>query len=241
VEVERMSRRKFNSEEERREAKKEICKNWAEEKRRDSGISPRRKFQNEEERKIAKNIYGEEYRNKNKDKLLIQSKNYYQDNKEDISIRHKNHYQDNKEKVKIKSAQNYQDNKEKILLRHKKYENNKLKTDVNFKIQHYLRSRFRKALKGNFKSGSAVRDLGCTVEEAKLYWENLFYTKFNQPEMTWDNWGKVWQLHHIKPFESFKNLSNPEEVRVVCHYTNQKPLYNEDHLEAHNNLRMIIT
>jgi hypothetical protein len=195
----------------------------------------RRKFESDEERRLARKEYLKNYRENNKEKISRSGKNYYQDNKEDILTREKNYYKDNKEKLLLRSNDYYKNNKDKK----RTYQKNKLKTDNIFKIKNYLRVRLYHAIRGDQKAGSAVRDLGCSVPNAKLYWENLFYTKVDQLEMTWDNWGKVWQLHHIKPFESFDNLSDHNQVREVCHYTNQKPLYTEDHYKEHEELKML--
>ncbi len=93
------------------------------------------------------------------------------------------------------------------------------------KLKHNLRNRLCVAIKKGYKSGSAVKDLGCSIEELKKHLESKF-----QPGMTWDNWSRVgWHIDHIKPLASF-NLSNPEEFKKACHYTNLQPLWAKDNL-----------
>lgn len=88
-----------------------------------------------------------------------------------------------------------------------------------------LRSRLRGALKGRFKSGSAVRDLGCSIEEFRSYLELKF-----QPGMTWANHGrKGWHLDHIKPLAAF-DLSDRVQLLEAVHYTNLQPLWWRDNL-----------
>ena len=85
--------------------------------------------------------------------------------------------------------------------------------------------RLNTALKKNKKSGSVVRDLGCTIPELKIYLESRF-----QPGMTWDNYGKghgKWQIDHILPLASF-DLTNRNELIKACHYTNLQPLWGID-------------
>lgn len=97
------------------------------------------------------------------------------------------------------------------------------KTDINYKLATNLRSRINTAIKGEYKSGSAVRDLGCSIEEFKIYIESKF-----KPGMTWDNWSRTgWHLDHIKPLIQF-DLSNPEEFKKASHYTNIQPLWAEE-------------
>lgn len=95
--------------------------------------------------------------------------------------------------------------------------------NVNRRIADNLRNRLNMALKNNQKVGSAVRDLGCSVDEFKTYLESKFL-----PKMTWDNYGK-WHIDHIRPLSSF-NLSDKEELLKACHYTNLQPLWAKDNL-----------
>jgi hypothetical protein len=90
-----------------------------------------------------------------------------------------------------------------------------------------LRKRMSGAIRAEFKKGSAVSDLGCSVAELKLRIESMW-----KPGMTWDNWGRKpgsWQIDHIKPLARF-NLRNREELLQAVHYTNLQPLWFEDNL-----------
>ena len=81
------------------------------------------------------------------------------------------------------------------------------------------------AIKKNQKSGSAVKDLGCTISELKNYLESKFSSG-----MTWENWGTEWHIDHIVPLVSF-SLENREQFLKACHYTNLQPLQINDHIE----------
>ena len=49
--------------------------------------------------------------------------------------------------------------------------------------------------------------------------------------MTWENWTKNgWHLDHIRPIASFPNLTDPEQQRQCCHYTNLRPMWAEENL-----------
>jgi hypothetical protein len=85
------------------------------------------------------------------------------------------------------------------------------------------------ALRTGQKSGSAIRDLGCTVEELKKHLETHF-----QPGMTWDNYGE-WHVDHKIPLSSF-DLSNPVEFKKSCHYTNLQPLWALDNIRKSDTL-----
>jgi hypothetical protein len=76
--------------------------------------------------------------------------------------------------------------REKNKLKRNEYCRNRKRDDIQFKLQCSIRSRLVGALKDCAKSGSAVRDLGCTIPELKVHIEKQF-----QQGMTWDNWNKT--------------------------------------------------
>lgn len=137
------------------------------------------------------------------------------------------YYKKNKVKLLKEKTKYYENNKESIIKKQlysmKKRENN----DTMFKIQRRLRSRLYSALKNNYKSGSAVKDLGCTVEQFKKHLESQF-----KDGMSWDNYGR-WHIDHIKPLSSF-NLKNKEELLKACHYSNLQPLWAKDNISKGN-------
>jgi len=115
----------------------------------------------------------------------------------------------------------YQQKKHEIHKKRKEYE----KTNVNYKLAKRLRSRLNIAIKTNYRAGSAVRDLGCTIEELKRYLESKF-----QGGMSWDNYGRNgWHIDHIRPLSGY-DLSNTEQVKEACHYSNLQPLWRQDNL-----------
>lgn len=108
-----------------------------------------------------------------------------------------------------------------------KYVKERSKKDLSFKIAINLRKRLSDIVTGKMKAGSAVRDLGCSVEEFIKHIESLW-----RPGMTWDNHGigyGTWQLDHKKALCYF-NLTIREEFLEACHYTNLQPLWYEEHL-----------
>jgi len=92
--------------------------------------------------------------------------------------------------------------------------------DYQFKLKHTLRLRLLDALKRKnvTKKHSAIKLLGCSIEECKQHLEKQF-----KPEMNWDNHGKVWEIDHIKPCSKF-DLSDSEQQKECFHYTNLQPL-----------------
>lgn len=125
-----------------------------------------------------------------------------------VSKLKKEWYEQNKEKVKKKDAQRHLE---------------KYNKDIEYKLKHLLRSRLNKAIKGDYKSGSAVNDLGCSIEELKKHLESKF-----KRDMSWDNYGE-WHIDHIKPLASF-DLTDKQQFKEACHYSNLQPLWSKDNL-----------
>lgn len=115
---------------------------------------------------------------------------------------------------------------EKQIANRRKYENNKCKTDVNYKIRKNLRIRLNRALNGIVKSVSTLVLIGCSIEELKKRFETAFYTNPKTGEMmSWENYGFYgWHIDHIVPLSSF-DLTDPEQLKKACHYTNLQPLW----------------
>lgn len=134
---------------------------------------------------------------------------------------------DKKYKPKNKEAANKytrewrQRNREKC----KSYDRNRSRPQ-EYMLALRLRQRLYAALRNQYRNGSAVRDLGCSIHEFKLYIESKF-----QSGMSWSNYGRTgWHIDHIKPLASF-NLSNKAELRAAVHYTNLQPMWALDNLK----------
>jgi hypothetical protein len=103
------------------------------------------------------------------------------------------------------------------------YHKEQKKNNPNYNLSKLLRARLNKVVKGESKKGSAVSDLGCTIDFLRTYIESLW-----QPGMSWDNYGE-WHLDHDVPLASF-DLTNREEFLKANHYSNLQPLWAIDNL-----------
>lgn len=166
--------------------------------------------------KICASLKMKEYRQSNKESIRVQKEKYREANKEEILNKERLYYNKNKEVIKEK---------------HKIYKTEKRKNCILFKLRHNLRSRLQTAIKYCYKKGSAVSDLGCSIEELKIYLESKF-----EDGMTWDNYGNKkgqWSIDHIIPLANV-DLTNRDELLKVCHYTNLQPLWTIDNIKKGN-------
>jgi hypothetical protein len=92
--------------------------------------------------------------------------------------------------------------------------------DPVFKLRMYLRTRFYQAVKNN-KRDSALKLLGCTLEDFKVFIAAKFIDG-----MSWDNYGE-WELDHIKPLALFNLIIIEEQIKAF-HYSNFQPLWKAD-------------
>ena len=136
---------------------------------------------------------------------------------------------DNPGYAKHASAKFYKQHKEEVINRNYEYTKKRRLTDKAYDMSIILRQRLGKALTKGYKTGSAVADLGCSMEEFVTHLESKFVDGMN-----WDNHGRHgWHVDHIKPLAAF-DLSNPEETKKACHYTNLQPLWAVDNIKKSN-------
>ena len=157
-----------------------------------------------------------------------QNKQYAENHKQERSEYIKQYYVENKEKVQIQHKEYRDNNKFDKACYEKEYKKNRQKEDLNYKLVCNLRTRLYSALKNKQKKGSAVKDLGCSIDFLKQYLQSQFL-----PSMTWNNWGKgpdMWNIDHIVPLSSF-DLTDREQLLKAVHYTNLQPLWEPDNLQ----------
>ena len=169
-------------------------------------------YQNNKEQK--KKTSAEWYQN-NKEHANKVGKEWYQNNKEHAAKVSKEWRLKNKEKDKNDQAKWRLENKE----WRRNYEKNRYKTDINFRLTKLCRGRIRKIIKGENKSVSTMKLIGCTPDELRQHLESKF-----EPWMNWENQGLGgWDVEHIIPMSKF-NLICPVQQHACCHYSNLQPM-----------------
>jgi hypothetical protein len=157
------------------------------------------------------------------------NRRYYEANKEQLQAagreRSKARYWSNPEAMIAVAVEYRKNNLSKMQARHRDWQKEKLQTDIQFKLKANLRRRLSKAIRGQIKSGSAVKDLGCTVLQL-IEWLG---SKFSSG-MTWDNYGSVWTIDHCHPLSAFE-LTDRAQLLAACHYTNLQPMFSAENIK----------
>jgi len=167
--------------------------------------------------KAAKNRYYEKHKNE----ILLKQKQYREKNADEINARRRNKSKETKSAVR-----------EKALIRH----NERMGTDINYKIAVHLRGRLNIAIRHGQKVGSAVNDLGCSIKYLIEYFTPMFYTNTETGEpMSWENYG-LWHIDHIMPLSSF-DLTDKKQFSAACNYKNLQPLWAKDNLKKGDRIK----
>lgn len=114
--------------------------------------------------------------------------------------------------------------------------NYKVRTKLEERLVHNMRTRLWQGLKGISKSAHTLDLLGCSLEELRMHLEKQFYNNpRNNLQMTWDNLGRsnksdnTWHVDHIKPLAAY-DLSDPIQLKEATCYTNLQPMWAQDNL-----------
>lgn len=101
-----------------------------------------------------------------------------------------------------------------------KYTKERKSRDPEFGVRLRIRTRICMALKGSgVKKSLKTRELiGCSYAELHAHIESQF-----REGMAWDK-PRSFHIDHIRPLCSF-DLSDPEQLKAACHWTNLQPLY----------------
>lgn len=107
---------------------------------------------------------------------------------------------------------------------------------VQFKTSMILRNKIkttiRRKLKGHkVRIGKIENLIGCSLEKLIEHIENQFLDGMN-----WSNWTiDGWHLDHIIPV-SLVDLADPEQLKIISHYSNLRPIKARDNLRKYNKI-----
>lgn len=130
----------------------------------------------------------------------------------------------NKVRQSLKHAQKRRVNGESVRRYFRAYQKRRREANFQWRFRVNLRSRIAKALRRNPKSARTVVLIGCSIVQLREHLERQF-----RHGMTWENYGPVWHVDHIRPCVSF-DFSSPAQQRECFHFTNLQPLFAAENL-----------
>lgn len=154
------------------------------------------------------------------------------ENPEEFHKRWNESYQKRKDRAYLleKQRRANPENKEKRNEYIRKYKAKKRIEDPSFKIYENHRKRIWKCI--NNKSKSSKELLGCDIE---LYFKWINFTMSVDKEMNWDNYGKYWNIDHVKPIKTF-NVVDPIEAKKAFNWKNTWAIKSSENFSKKNNI-----
>lgn len=113
-------------------------------------------------------------------------------------------------------------NHDRCTAQQRRYFRKRVARDPAFRIKKNISRRIRHALRGASKQSNTCNILGCTAEQLRIHLESQFL-----PDMSWGNYGTVWNIDHRTPCAYFDHR-DWEQVKRCHHYTNLQPMYKTD-------------
>lgn len=181
-------------------------------------------------RKIYNKKYGAKYRIENPEKIIKKGKNYYIKNKKKIDDRNKKWMIENKEKwdewrkiyyhlnrdkiLQYSKDWYYSQDKEKYNKKKRIYENDKLKSDLNYYAKKRLRVRIISAFHKYSETGKIRKSKDYGINYGKIIRKLI-------SELPKDFETTDYHIDHIKPCCAF-DLTDPEQVKKCFNAENHQ-------------------
>ena len=114
------------------------------------------------------------------------------------------------------------------------YVKQRKRTDKEFVLREAIRTRICDTVRAYVRRRIYKQ---CTKEFHEIVGSSAKYlcewieSQFTEG-MTWDNYGSVWHVDHVKPCCSF-NMLDENDVKRCFHWSNHQPLFKRDNLSKH--------
>ena len=163
--------------------------------------------------KACQKVARKAYREANRDKELAQVKAYHEANRDKMLERYKAY------RAKYRARHGVSP------------DSARYRRDPQARLAVILRSRLRSALKGKYKTGSAVRDLGMPIDAFLCYLNLDALDKYGIPYTGNED---KFHVDHVRPLASF-DLEDPEQLKVAVRWDNLQVLTIKENLQKSAN------
>lgn len=138
-------------------------------------------------------------------------------------------YHKNKERCQESNKKYKEQNKDKINATRRKYIANKINTSPEERLKRNMKSLISAKL---VKTRHTGEYLGAPMQLIARWIESNF-----EKEMSWENYGKYWQIDHTIPINLF-NLSDEQEAMLCFSWMNLMPLEKSRNASKSDNLEL---
>lgn len=186
--------------------------------------------------------YQREYWRKNSDRKKRISRLSYVKHRDDKLKKHSKYREENRERIREYGKGYY------LRTREEHIEAGRIRTkerrhhDVQFRLRgnfsRYFGQQMIKNVIAGVTTNRIIQRLGYTWGDVIRHLESQFYNHpFTGEIMSWDNYGKRWEIDHIIPVSSFKFSSWEDgEFKKCWALTNLQPLWKEFNRSKHDKI-----
>lgn len=167
---------------------------------------------------------GARYRAAHREQVLEGKRIHRAANKEEINAKKRIWNSENAEYVSACLSLWKRGNPGKVRKHYRERERRR-RQNPEYHVKQSLRHRLYIALKGLSKSARTFELLDMALPEFRIYLQGQF-----QPGMTWENYGPVWHLDHVRPCASF-DLRDLAQQRECFNWSNYQPLFAKENLQ----------
>lgn len=173
---------------------------------------------------------GRRYKEAHAEERKAYAKKRRAENLEELRRRDRELYHKNIEVKRARAREFYRKNKRKINARKNEMQKKKYANDTMFRLKKQARLMIYRSFdrKGQIKPERSEKILGCSLEFFAGYLKQTWQDKYGE-EYT----GQPCHIDHIIPIHIAKT---PEEIKLLCHYTNLRLLTPEDNLAKNGKL-----
>ncbi len=185
--------------------------------------------------KECRKIETQEYYEKNRERIILETTEYNRNHPEQRRIICKKYAEANKEKEILRHRKYYQENKKKCKEYTRKYKNARYQRDIKFRLNACISGSMRRELSSN-KDGIHWEFLvGYSVDSLKEHLEKQF-----KDGMNWNNHGKkrgMWHIDHKIPISVF-NFTAIDHIdfKRCWALSNLQPMWGDENIKKRNNL-----
>jgi hypothetical protein len=158
-------------------------------------------------------------REANPDEGRTRGAKWYAENRDRARAKNNKWYADNKDRAARNRLARIAADPEGVRKYWRDWQNERYRTDPRHRVKSCVSAAIRKSLRGE-KGGRKWQEIvGYTVDDLIAHLERQF-----RAGMTWETYGREWEIDHIRPVSLFELEKGIAEIRACWALSNLRPL-----------------